>query len=126
MPQLEWCPNCGEPTSRLNNYTGWCPSCSSSDPYAQLEIYLENNADHIEHYMAKGNTVFQAVLLIRSDTRPSCLTCGDLLSHAPRHSIFCSKRERCRKASNRYRYLYKQKGLSKSEALAKVSEEFNE
>lgn len=120
----EWCPNCGKGTNQLNDYTGWCKDCSSSDPYIQLEAYLSKNADHLEHYISKGFTVFQAVHAIRDDYRPSCLICGGLISHAPKVSIFCSKHVRCRKARNRYKYLHR-KGMNRGTALAKVLEEFN-
>lgn len=121
----EWCPNCGNPSSKLDNYTGWCSDCSRNDPYIQLENFLEENANHIEHFMAKGQTLSQALESIRNDYRPCCLSCGELMPRASKLATFCRKYERCRAIRNRYQYLHKKKNLTKSEALAKVIEQYN-
>ena len=119
----EWCPNCGEPTKKLNEYTGWCPNCSSDDPYVHVENYLARNADHIEHYIAKGFSLNQSLQLVRKDHKVSCVCCGQLMTNAPQNAVFCNRYEKCRKTRNRYQYLHKRKGIPKSQALTIVMTE---
>jgi len=121
----EWCPNCGNSVKRLNSYTGWCDDCSRNDPYIQLETFLESNADHIEHYLTKGHSLSNALRLVSTDYRPTCLCCGVVIERAPRTAQFCNRNEKCKWAKNRYRYLYKKRNLSKSAALAQVMQELS-
>lgn len=132
QPELEWCLNCANWVPELHPLTGWCIRCTVESPinstvgiYIQLERYLDKNADHLEHYMLQGKSIYQAVRLVATEVRPSCLTCGALIKRGPRNSIFCTKNELCRQVRDRYQYLHKRKGLQRGRALALVINEFN-
>src|SRR5882762_7420599 len=122
-PELEWCLNCANWVDELHPLTGWCNDCTEDSPvgstvgiYVQLERYLRNNADHLEHYMLNGKSVYQAVRLVATEVRPSCLSCGDFIKRGPRNSIFCTKNEFCKRVRNRYQYLHKRKGIQRGKA----------
>lgn len=118
-----FCPNCGRWVDKLSEETGWCRDCT---PVAEKELrnYLEANADEIEHYLLQGKSLSRAIdLVYRKNGRPHCISCGSVISRAPRNAVFCRARPECRRYSRRYVYLYQKKGMSKVEALAKVLEE---
>jgi hypothetical protein len=117
------CPNCGNYTDRpLNEETGWCVTCS---PTATISNnYLANNADEIEHYMEQGHSLNRAIdLLHHENGRPHCLVCGDVIKRARRNAVFCRSKPQCRRYSRRYVYLYRERNLSKSEALSIIFQE---
>jgi hypothetical protein len=81
------------------------------------------NADHVEYYTTQGCSLNRAILLVCDDVRPTCASCGEVIKGARRESVFCRQTYQCKRASRRYVYLYNQKGMSKSEALAQVISE---
>ena len=123
------CPNCGEFFSEdeISEETGWCYECSPIlEPiYFKLELYLEINADHIEHYMAQGRSLWQALDILSQRSRPICLVCGNEIKGAKSSAVFCRKNAECRRYSRRYVYLYSEKKprLNKATALALVMTE---
>lgn len=126
----ELCPNCGQFYSytEINDETGWCYNCSPSADapiHFKLELYLRVNADHIEHYMAQGRSLWQALDLMSQHSRPVCLVCGNEIKHAKSTAIFCRRNKDCRHYSRKYVYLYSEKGWSKAAALALVMDEIS-
>lgn len=124
------CPKCGHWVTKLKSTTGWCASCSSGlDSYSyhdDIEQYLEIHADELEHYINLGYTFRQALQRVAISQRPICLCCGEVIYRAPKNSLFCSKTEKCRQVSNRYKYLVKQKNVDKPYALHIVLQELSE
>lgn len=144
--ELEWCPNCGEGVEKLNPLTGFCSDCSYSatgkrecercgrefTPYQNSrtkcnsclnEEWLGRNADSIERVMAHyGSTdVLSAIQLVYDDNRPRCVMCGDKLKHGTRgRTVFCNKRDECRRASIRYHNYRKRNGMSAEAALERA------
>lgn len=116
------CPNCGEFFSSLNEITGFCGKCTNQTK-KKVELFLEKYADHIEHYIAQGCALPIAIKSVRTENQPRCLSCGVVIIRAPRNSVFCRSNKKCRHYSRKYVYLYREKGLSKAEALAQVSVE---
>jgi len=130
----EVCPNCGRwITGRLEEETGWCSDCSqgvittqlaATNLFNKVEQYLTANADEIEHYLIQGHSLNASIdLLHHTNGRPKCLVCGSQIYRAKRSAIFCRSTKECRRYSRRYVYLYREKGLSKAEALATVLNE---
>lgn len=122
MPQAnEVCPNCGEFVATLSVDLGWCNKCSKKARSA-VEAFLLNNADHIEHYMLKGQSLYQAIDSMRHEVQQhkTCPACGGVIKRGGRHSVFCRKTPQCRRLVRRYVYLYEKKGYTKPEALAEV------
>lgn len=123
---MEVCPNCGELVDTLTTDEGWCKECAGPHQLLdKLEVFLSANADHIEHYMANGSSLYQAIDNLRLDVAPTCLSCGVVIKHGRRDALFCTKTPQCRSSRRRYIYLYQTKGLSKSEALGKVLSQLN-
>jgi predicted amidophosphoribosyltransferase len=91
---------------------------------AKLEIALNANAERVEYYITQGDgtTVKQALKLAQQD-RPTCIVCGNEMPHAGRKSMICRKQPECRRIYRRYRWLYAERGLSKTEAFAQILEE---
>ena len=125
------CPNCGNYADELDEYTGWCRTCSYVPTNRDtLEISFAANADAIEFYISTGRqfgktralSVWKALKLAQAD-RAICVVCGNRIARASRSAIFCRKTPECRRYSRRYVYLYREKGLTKVEALAIVLEE---
>ena len=132
LPDNEWCLQCSNWVDELHPLSGWCFNCTKKLPtdaattdYIETERWLNRYANHLEHYLLAGLSFHQAVRFIRDEVRPACLSCGAFIKRGPRESIFCTKNDNCKKARNRYQYLYKQKGLSKPRALDIVITEFN-
>lgn len=123
----EFCPCCGKDVEELIETTGWCLHCTThvsiitGTDYvnSKLSLSMAANADSIEYYMKLNNSVWQALALARQD-RPVCVVCGERIKRASRTSIFCRVNPECRRYSRRYTYLYRDKNLSKSEALAQI------
>ncbi len=138
----ETCPNCGELANLTEKY-GWCAECSrifvvnspvhgrGKSTAAQLiaartlvsneiEIYLERHADEIEALIAQGNSFTQALKSLKKSQAPTCLSCAAVVARGPRNMMFCRG---CARYSRRYTYLYREKGFTKPEALAKVLSE---
>jgi ribosomal protein S16 len=94
--------------------------------YHRLESYLASNADELEHYITQGATLNQAVNRLHKSSngnRPTCASCGGVIKRARRSAIFCRQHNYCRRYARRYTYLYQEKGLSKTEALAQIFQE---
>lgn len=133
MINNEICPSCGEFFKELIPETGWCVECTKesgieadvgSKLYRRIEAYLAINADEIEHYLLQGLSFNRAIgKLHRNNGRPHCLSCGKLMRRAPRTAVFCRSTPQCRRFSRRYVYLYRERKMTKSEALAIVLEE---
>lgn len=129
----ELCPNCGREVSELDEFTGWCESCTTDSNQAWFgsststtSSYLQANADKLEHYIAQGHSLEQTIDLLadaKNGHRPTCIVCGSVIKHAPRTSVFCRKNKECRRFSRRYVYLYTKRGLTKTEALAQILSE---
>src|SRR5215831_15719234 len=121
-PLPHFCPNCGSYTDFLDDNTGWCAKCSSRTAVSstKIELAFTANADAVEFYVSTTNvSVWQALTLARQD-RPRCIVCGRELHRAPRNAIFCRQTKECRRYSRRYVYLYTDKGLDKTQALAQI------
>lgn len=119
------CPECGDFVVALDHITGWCRTCTAlinRNTRTAIEEFLEVNADFIEHYMLQGNSVNQAIDLMKAEISRfrTCASCGGFIKRGGRHSVFCRKKPQCRKFSRQYVYLYQNKGLSKAEALSQV------
>jgi hypothetical protein len=125
------CPNCGEfyLESEVNDLTGWCYQCSPDSAvdsaFFKLELYLAQNADAIEHYMAQGRSLWQALDFLPQSRRPLCLVCGNEIKGAKGSAVFCRKNPECRRYSRRYVYLYSERGRTKITALAQIMSELN-
>lgn len=144
--ELEWCPSCGEGVQKLNALTGLCPSCSFEVtgkkecercgnefiPYQNSRTicqsctrlkWLERNADAIERVMVHydDTDVVTAIQKVYDDNRPRCAMCGDSLKHGTRgRTVFCKKRDECRRASIRYHHYRKRNGMSDDDALERA------
>jgi hypothetical protein len=132
---VEVCPDCGDfvDYDEINPVTGFCFTCSPSDEQlralskVKLETSLAANADAIEYYMVYGRmngkvvagNVWKALKLAQSD-RPVCIVCGERITRSPRNSIFCRRNKECRRYSRRYVYLYRERGMTKVQALAQI------
>jgi DNA-directed RNA polymerase subunit RPC12/RpoP len=122
------CSNCGDLVEELDEFTGFCTACSPprNKTESNAHEWLAKNANHIEFYMSLGNSVSVAIDRVYEDLRPVCLVCGRTISHAsPGRVIFCRRTKICRRYARRYTYLYQDKGLSKSEALAQIVRELS-
>ena len=115
------CVNCGSWAKELNPVTGFCFGCSPVyEVVNRVELQLAANADAVQHYMnSVTNSVWVALKLAQSD-RPICVVCGERIHRAPRTSVFCRKYKECRRYSRRYVYLYRERGMTKVEALAQI------
>jgi hypothetical protein len=147
-PQLkfdEWCPSCGDGVDKLNPITGFCFSCSPSIdgkipcencgkdffPYQNsrktcndcrnLE-WLQRNADSIERVMVHYEiSVIEAIQKVHDDNRPRCAMCGDKIKHGTKgRSVFCKKRDECRRAAVRFSNYRKRNNMSDDEALERA------
>ena len=145
---LLFCPNCGN-WRELNPITGFCWICSPDDckpGEALCEIcgnrfivgnrhrkqcdkcvntnldWLRRNADSIERVMVHYEIdSIAAIQRVYDDNRPRCVMCGDKIKHGTMgRTIFCSKRDSCRRASIRYRNYKKRKGMSDDDALERA------
>ncbi|HYT43221.1 MAG TPA: hypothetical protein VEP90_12860, partial [Methylomirabilota bacterium] len=134
----EICPNCGEFTNVLVDFTGFCRNCSNAIDRCVLcgqsngdsrhtlcrkhrrELWLTKNADAIERYMVMGLTFKEAKDKVKKDngTKYDCLCCG---GHV-KATIFCTKTARCRAARERLRYMTNKKGVTRELALKTILE----
>jgi hypothetical protein len=123
----EWlCPNCGTWTFELDSTTGWCDDCTGPVKRT-LELWLASNADHLEHYISRGYSIPRAVNRVGADVKPICVSCGGVIKRAPRRNVlFCRTTKKCRQFSRRYVYLYRERGFTKAEALAKILAELTD
>lgn len=120
----EYCPNCGEwyAPSVFDYNTGWCNACAGV-VRTQLELFLQRNADHIEHYLLGGYALSVAISKVRADIRPICVVCGNEIKHASKQAVFCRANDNCRHYARRYKYLYTTKSITKPQALAQILQE---
>lgn len=120
----EYCPNCGGwfVLEKFDSYTGWCNACAGVVK-SQVELFLQRNADHIEHYLLEGLSLSVAISKVRADIRPICVVCGNEIKYASKQAVFCRVTENCRYYQRRYKYLYTSKGLTKPQALAQILQE---
>lgn len=119
----EFCPNCGNFVSALNDETGWCYNCSPDASSGIISNWLNTNANHVEHYIAQGNSVTVSINIVADNLRPICVVCSEEIPHAKRGSIFCRRHPQCRRFQRRYVYLYSRRGFTKIEALAQILKE---
>jgi hypothetical protein len=123
---MEFCPNCGNEVNELDDETGFCAECTPNprELYSRVEQYLAANAEELEFYIYHGKSLYQAIdLLHDGNHRPKCLCCGAVIKRAKRTAVFCRQNKECRRYSRKYVYLYTERGLSKSQALAVIMEE---
>lgn len=94
----------------------------TSDPIetSKMEIALRANAERVEFYVSSANTSVWAALRLAQQDGPTCIVCGNPMPHASRGALICRKTKECRRISRRYIYLYRERGLSKIEAIAKI------
>lgn len=144
----EFCPKCGEGVARLNSLTGFCLECSpfvAGETRLDCEIcgkefttyqnsrttclpcrniqWLVRNADALERVMVHDNNVnvVKAIIKVHDDNRPRCAMCGDKIKHGTNgRTMFCSKRDGCRRAAIRYRIYRKRNMLLDEEALERA------
>lgn len=65
--------------------------------------------------------VITAIQKVYDDNRPRCVMCGDKIKHGAKgRTIFCKKRDGCRRASIRFHHYRKRKGLNYDDALKKA------
>lgn len=112
----EVCPSCGEFVRKLDSQTGWCSDCTGDAQ--EVSNFLSVNADHIEHYILQGFTLKQAIKRVYVERRPICAVCSKPMPRTKSTAVICRRTKECRRVSRRYVYLYREKGLSKAEALA--------
>lgn len=143
----EWCPSCGEGVYRLNPLTGFCLSCTpivlgqttaecercgkefvlyqnsrtKCLPCRNIE-WLERNADAIERVMVYYEiSVIDSIIKVHDDNRPRCAMCGDQIKHGTKgRSIFCGKRDPCRRAAVRFYNYRRRNKLSYDDALERA------
>lgn len=146
LTEYEFCPSCGAGVEKLNSRTGFCAKCSfrvtgkrecgncgrEFIPYqnsrnlcqsCQNLRWLERNADAIERVMVHHNSsdVAKAIQLVYDDNRPRCAMCGDKLKHGTKgRTIFCGKKDACRRAAIRFRNYKKRNNLSEEDALERA------
>lgn len=132
---MEVCPKCGDFVLELRDDTGWCFTCSPDKecvkcgkpfqrdqrrdkcPRCRHLEWLEKNADLLEIHLAEGVTLGEAIAIVRIETRPRCLSCGDRMrTGRGGHAYFCYKLE-CRTVYNRYERNRAKKTMSDQEAL---------
>lgn len=66
-------------------------------------------------------TVFMAVGIVHDDNRPRCAMCDDEIKHGTKgRTLFCTKRDACRRAGIRYNRYRKRNKMTDDEALEKV------
>lgn len=142
----EWCPSCGDGVDVLNPVTGFCFSCSPSVvgsyipcescgndfiPYqnsrklcisCRRREWLTRNGDSIERVMVHYSiTAIEAIIKVGDDNRPRCAMCGDKIKQGTKgRTMFCSKRDECRRASVRYKNYRKRNGLPDDVALERA------
>lgn len=119
----EFCTSCGNWVYQLNTITGFCDDCTNRLPGVNVEKWLAEHVEHIEHYERLGLSTYQAIVRVRADLKPICLSCGAVIKRAPRNAIFCRVNPVCRRYSRKYVYYYQEKEMSKAEALAKILNE---
>lgn len=119
------CPKCGDFVPTLDRVTGFCGPCSTASTNG-VELWLAINANAIEHYMVQGNTLPQAITYASVRARPTCVVCSEPIKHARKDAVFCKRHHRCRTLRRRYIYLYSNKGLTKTEALASILNQLGE
>ena len=113
------CPNCGKFYEGETD-SGFCEVCVPK-LRDTVELYLRVNADHLEYHISHGLSLYQAIDEIQAvSVRPVCVVCGNRIKRGKRNAIFCRQYRNCRRYSRKYVYLYREKGLSKTEALAQV------
>jgi predicted amidophosphoribosyltransferase len=118
------CPNCGKFYEGETD-SGFCEECVPK-LRDTVEGYLRLNADHLEYYISRGLSVWQAIDAISlGPARPICIVCGNRIKRGKRNAIFCRKYKSCRRYSRRYVYLYREKGMSKTDALAHILSELS-
>ena len=116
---MELCPCCGDFTSYLIEESGWCFKCTKASD-SRINLFLIANADHIEHYLAGGLSLREAIKRVATDVKPTCAICGKPMNRAKRNSVICRQTKKCRQVARRYAYLYSSKGFTKAEALVVV------
>lgn len=141
---MDICPNCGEDAAVLDDYTGWCDSCSKQNNSnicnrcgqesdhrrfcrkCRTSLWLEKHGDELDRFLAEGLT-FRAARRLVTETSKIELTCA--LCHGPMkkatngRAFFCTNSNNCRKAAGKLqRLVYKHK-MDREEAVRKIVEE---
>lgn len=141
----EWCPVCGEGVDKLNPFTGFCAECSVTTngrkvcescgndflpsqnsrtmcSFCRNAEWLGRNADAIERVMVHYSiTAVESIQKIYDDNRPRCAMCGDKIKHGKSgKSIFCTKKDPCRRAAIRYHHYRVRNNMNDDEALERA------
>lgn len=130
----EFCSSCGYFVDELDETTGWCYNCARLDnndrtgsvlSVSKMELALRANADRVEFYISTANASVSQALLLAQQDGPTCIVCGNPMKHASRGALICRKNKECRRISRRYTYLYRERGLTKIEAIAQIMGELS-
>lgn len=138
--EYEFCTECGNFVESLNEWTGWCyscsvkngeiapscPKCNESNLDGKLcskckyVLWLERNANAIEEIIAiQYTSVRVAKKVVSNSNRPICLSCGQPIKGGQKgRHYFCRKRPECIKAHNAYSYHTRNKPHEEAIALA--------
>jgi hypothetical protein len=112
-PNKAVCDNCGKVEAR-GQFRTKCQGC-------QNEEWLAKNADKIEAYMSIGLTLAMALVKIRGENRPICLSCGYKIRGGTKgRHFFCRATQQCKSAAIKYTHYKDRSGLSKEEALSET------
>jgi len=144
---VNYCPSCGSWDNTIIPNMGWCTKCvlehhpnlnicarcttafprKNNNKYCKQCMYLnwiEKHIDLIEEYMIVGYSFTSARYRVMADIRPTCISCGAVITNAKPGSRFCSTNSQCRTYLRRYRK-YIQAGVNREEATRKAMHERN-
>ena len=138
--ELEFCTECGEFVERLDEYSGWCDSCSvksgaiapscpsCKEPTAAGKLcsrckynsWLLPNADAIEVVMATEIVSARvAKRIVQASNRPICNSCRQPIKGGQKgRHFFCTKNPECIKAHYAYAYHIRIKPHNEALSLA--------
>lgn len=144
---MEICPNCGDYTQSLDDYTGWCRSCSTTSYRSQdcarcnraldggkefcrscrESIWLEEHGDEIDRVLTTGVPKSTAIDIVKKNQyKPRCLVCGNpMRKPSIGEARFCKKTVICKRASIRFKGLVYVKKIDREEALKEVLQNFS-
>ena len=139
---FEVCSSCGKFVESLNEYTGWCASCSLDDPASKVcascgkpfagerwrklckgcrkELWFKRNAFVLEEALLTGTTLVEAIELVLEENRPYCIVCGNAIKGGKNGALFCTTKKRCRTAARYFRYLLYEKQIQRAPALERT------
>jgi hypothetical protein len=137
---IDYCPACGKWDQQINEYTGWCLSCTLGYhpdklmckrcgdlfPRNKNGLYcspckdrnwLEQHIDEVEIYMLRGYAFSVAKKIVAASIRPTCVVCSNPIKGGKPNALFCRNTEQCRTIGQKYRTLVG-KGMPNDIALS--------